>query len=64
MTLEVKKMAILLLQYYRIQGQALLALEEWDATRRSFQSGLSLLHKTGARWGFLELTKSMSELEK
>lgn len=60
---ERQGIALLMPQFYLIQGQAHLALENIEEARTSVQAGLSLLRKTGGRWGFLELEELMAELD-
>ena len=50
-------------QFYAVQGKAHLARGEMEAARKTLQSGLSLLEKTGGRWGYLELVITMVDLE-
>lgn len=60
---ETQGLTLLIPQFYLIQGQALMALEKWEEARKTLKSGLSLLRRTGSRWGFLELANLMIELE-
>ena len=48
--------------FYLLQGQAYQALENPAEARKTVQSGLSMLERTGGRWGYSELADLKTEL--
>lgn len=60
---EKRDIALLIPQFYHLQGRAHLALENVEEARESVRSGLTVLRRTGGRWGLLELEELMSECE-
>ena len=60
---EEQGLSLAMPQFYLIQGQGYLGLGNMAAARKSGQTGLALLDKTGGRWGLSELENLLADIE-